>query len=59
LVRLFLYRQETTTEMKPVKAALLSLLMLSGLVAWGVGVYSADAASHHRVMDGYGVVSYH
>ncbi|MGN6582672.1 MAG: hypothetical protein ACTHJV_03100 [Rhizobiaceae bacterium] len=45
--------------MKPVKAALLSLVMLSGLLVWGVGVYSADASSHHRVVDGYGVVSYH
>jgi hypothetical protein len=59
LVRLFVYRQETTTEMKPVKAAILSLVMLSGLLFWGVGVYSADASSHHRVVDGYGVVSYH
>jgi len=59
LVTLSGYRQETTTEMNPVKAALLSLVMLSGLFAWGVGVYSADASSHHRVVDGYGVVSYH
>lgn len=43
--------------MKPVKAALLSFVMLSGLLVWGVGVYSADASSHHQVVDGYGVIS--
>jgi hypothetical membrane protein len=41
--------------MTPVKAALLSFLMLSGIAIWGVGIYSADAHSGHLVIDGYGV----
>lgn len=43
------------TEMTPVKATLLSVLMLSGIALWGAGIYSADAAAGHRVIDGYGV----
>ena len=42
---------------KPVKAALLSLFMLSGIAAWGVGIYAADAAANHTAVDGYGVTS--
>ena len=30
--------------MSPVKATLLSVLMLSGIVLWGAGIYSATAA---------------
>jgi hypothetical protein len=45
--------------MTPVKAFLLTALMLSGIVAWGVGIYSADAAGGHVVVDGYGVVAGH
>lgn len=41
--------------MTPVKATLLSVLMLSGIALWGAGIYSADAAAGHRVIDGYGV----
>ena len=41
--------------MTPVKAALLSFLMLSGIAVWGAGIYAADAASGHLVVDGYGV----
>ena len=43
--------------MTPVKAALLSFVMLSGILIWGAGIYSADASSKHTVVDGYGVVS--
>jgi len=43
--------------MNPVKAALLSFLMLSGIGFWAVGIYTADAASGHVVVDGYGVGS--
>lgn len=41
--------------MTPMKAAFLSLFMLSGIVLWGAGIYSADAAGEHVVIDGYGV----
>ena len=40
--------------MTPVKAALLSLSMLTGIAMWGAGIYAADAAGGH-VVDGYGV----
>ena len=43
------------TEMTPVKSMLLSLAMLSSIALWGVGIYGADAASGHNVVDGYGV----
>ena len=41
--------------MNPVKAALLSLAMLSAIVFCGIGIYAADAASGHQAVDGYGV----
>ena len=41
--------------MTPVKAALLSFFMLSGIGMWAAGIYTADAAAGHRVVDGYGV----
>lgn len=41
--------------MTPVKALFLSMIMLSGIVFWGVGLYSADASVHMSVVDGYGV----
>ena len=44
----------TPIEMTPVKATILSLFMLSGILMWGAGIYSADAAGGH-VVDGYGV----
>ncbi|MFN4274200.1 MAG: hypothetical protein ACK4F5_15430 [Aliihoeflea sp.] len=49
--------QTTVDEktMTPVRAAFLSLFMLSGIVLWGAGIYSADAAGEHVVIDGYGV----
>lgn len=43
--------------MTPVKAALLSFAMLSAIALWGVGIYAADAASDHVVVDGYGVTA--
>ncbi len=43
--------------MSPVKAALLSFLMLSAIVVCGVGIYNADAATNHAVVDGYGVTA--
>jgi len=43
--------------MTPVKAFFLTTLMMSGILAWGVGIYSADAAGKHVVVDGYGVVA--
>lgn len=45
--------------MTPVKAALLSVLMLSGIAMWGAGIYAADAAAGHRPVDGYGVSASH
>ena len=42
--------------MSPVKATLLSVLMLSGIVLWGAGIYSATAAGGSAPVDGYGVV---
>ncbi len=41
----------------PVKAALLSFAMLAAIAVWGAGIYSADAAAGHAVVDGYGVTS--
>ena len=41
--------------MTPVKAAFLSVFMLSGILMWGAGIYTADAGAHIAV-DGYGVV---
>ena len=41
--------------MTPVKAAFLSLFMLSGILVWGASIYVADAAGGHAVVDGYGV----
>ena len=41
--------------MTSVKAALLTFAMLSAIVLGGFGIYSADAASDHNVVDGYGV----
>lgn len=46
-----------TTEMTPVKAALLSLAMIASIAFCGIGIYSADASSGHAVVDGYGVTT--
>lgn len=43
--------------MTPVKAALLTFAMISAIVFCGVGIYAADAAGEHIVVDGYGVTS--
>ncbi len=45
--------------MNPVKAALLSLAMFSAIAFCGVGIYTADAAGGHQVVDGYGVSARH
>ena len=44
--------------MTPVKAALLSFVMLSAIALWGVGIYAADAAGGHAVVDGYGITAF-
>ncbi|RJG46335.1 hypothetical protein D3Y55_20225 [Mesorhizobium sp. DCY119] len=49
--------QEAATEMTAVKAALLSFAMLSAIVIGGLGIYAADAAGDHNVVDGYGVTA--
>lgn len=49
--------QEAVTEMTPVKAALLSFAMLAAIVIGGIGIYAADAANGHAVVDGYGVTT--
>lgn len=41
--------------MTPVRAAVLSLFMLTGIAMWGAGIYSAGAAGDHIAIDGYGV----
>jgi hypothetical protein len=43
--------------MKTLKAALLCFAMLAAIAIGGIGIYSADAASDHAVVDGYGVVA--
>lgn len=45
--------------MTPVKATILSLFMLTGILMWGAGIYSADAAGEGVAVDGYGVVASH
>lgn len=42
--------------MTPVKATILSLFMLSGILMWGAGIYAAGAADSLAV-DGYGVTA--
>ena len=41
--------------MTPVRAALLSIFMLTGIAMWGAGIYAADAAGDRIAIDGYGV----
>ncbi len=48
--------QEVETEMNPLRATLLSCFMLFAITAWGVAIYTADAAGGHAV-DGYGVTA--
>jgi hypothetical protein len=49
--------QEAETEMTPLRATLLSFFMLFAITAWGVAIYTADAATGHAVVDGYGVTA--
>jgi hypothetical protein len=39
------------------KAALLSLAMVCAICVCGIGIYAADAANDHAVVDGYGVIA--
>lgn len=48
-------KQAKPEETFPMKAALLSLVMLAAIAVCGVGIYAADASSGHAVVDGYGV----
>lgn len=43
--------------MNPLKSFLLTVLMVSGIAAWATGIYTADAASDHVAVDGYGVTT--
>lgn len=43
--------------MTPLRATLLSFAMLTALMFWGVAIYTADAATGHAVVDGYGVTA--
>ena len=43
--------------MTPVKSVLLTMMMITAIAAWGVGIYSADAAADHVAVDGYGVIA--
>jgi hypothetical protein len=44
-----------TSGISPVKAALLSIIMLAAIAVCGIGIYGADASTGHAVVDGYGV----
>ncbi|MEZ5782554.1 MAG: hypothetical protein R3D70_13210 [Rhizobiaceae bacterium] len=39
------------------KSTLLAFVMVSGIAAWAAGIYTADAASGHVAIDGYGVTA--
>jgi hypothetical protein len=42
--------------MNPVRAALLSFLMIAAIAVCGFGIYAADASGDHAVVvDGYGI----
>lgn len=43
--------------MKPVKAALLTIAMISAIIVGGFGIYAADASADHIAIDGYGVTA--
>jgi len=43
--------------MTTLKATLLSLAMVCAITVCGIGIYAADAASDHAVVDGYGVIA--
>lgn len=53
----FVQSQDAITEMKPVKAALLTFAMISAIVIGGMGIYAADASADHIAIDGYGVTA--
>lgn len=43
--------------MTPLKSFLLTALMVFGIAAWAIGIYSADASADHVAIDGYGVTA--
>ncbi len=43
--------------MNPVKSTVLAFFMISGIVLWGAGIYTADAAGDFVAVDGYGVTA--
>ena len=45
------------TTVNTVKVAFLSFAMLAAIVVSGLGIYAADAANDHNVVDGYGVTA--
>ena len=49
--------QKVQGKMSAVKTAFLSFLMLSAIIVCGVGIYTADAATNHAVIDGYGITA--
>ena len=49
------YDLESVPEMSPMKAAVLSFLMLSAFAMGGIGLYSTKAAADRAGVDGYGV----
>ena len=49
--------QDRNSEMTPLKSALLTVLMVSGIAAWAAGIYAADASAGHVAIDGYGVTA--
>ena len=57
MVTLSRYRVRNKKEMTPVKATIVSLLMLSGILMWGAGIYTAGASDNHPAMDGYGITA--
>lgn len=56
-VTLTVQTYQSSTEMTPVKAALLSFAMMSAIVLCGFGIYSASALAKHTAIDGYGVTA--
>lgn len=55
MVTASLHNGRKSTEMTPLKALLLSMFMLTGILMWGAGIYSAGATGDRPAIDGYGV----
>lgn len=43
--------------MNPMKAAILSFLMLSAVAMGGIGFYSTQAVADHSPIEGYGITA--